>query len=68
MSEFSKSSKQKLKEKTALIREKFAAYRRGARNDEIEEHNGKPFTHPQITKDKTKYNRKIMKKVSRDDY
>ena len=63
-----KATKQELKEKQKQIKERFSAYRRGARDEEIEDHNGKPFTHPQITKDKTKYNRKIMKKVSRDDY
>ena len=64
----SKPTKQEIKENINRQKERFAAYRRGAREEEIEDHNGKPFTHPQITKDKTKYNRKIMKKVSRDDY
>lgn len=68
MSNSSKTSKQELKEREKQIKERFAAFRRGSREDEINDHNGKPFTHPQVTKDKTKYNRKIMKKVSRDDY
>ena len=63
----SKPTKQEIKENIKRQKERFAAYRRGAREEEIEDHNGKPFTHPQVTKDKTKYNRK-MKKVSRDDY
>ena len=68
MSPKHKITKQELKEKQKLQKERFAAYRRGAREEEIEDHNGKPFTHPQVTKDKTKYNRKIMKRISRDDY
>jgi hypothetical protein len=68
MSKVKKPNKQDLKEAKEQMRERFAAYRRGARDEEIEDHNGKPFTHPQVTKDKTKYNRKTMKKVSRDDY
>lgn len=68
MSNTKKPSKQELKEKREQIKERFAAFRRGSREDEIKEHNGKPFTHPQVTKDKTKYNRKNLKKVSRDDY
>ena len=68
MSKIKQPTKQELKEAKAQMKERFAAYHRGARDEEIEDHNGKPFTHPQITKDKTKYNRKTMKKVSRDDY
>lgn len=68
MSKVKKPNKQDLKEAKEQMRERFAAYRRGARDEEIEDHNGKPFTHPQVTKDKTKYDRKTMKKVSRDDY
>lgn len=68
MSNTKKTSKQELKEKKEQIKERFAAFRRGSREDEINEHNGKPFTHPQVTKNNKKYNRKIMKKVSRDDY
>lgn len=68
MAKVKKPNKQDLKEAKEQMREKFAAYRRGARDEEIEDHNGKPFTHPQVTKDKTKYNRKVMKKISRDDY
>ena len=63
-----KITKQEIKENIKMQKERFAAYRRGAREEEIEDHNGKPFTHPQVTKDKTKYNRKIMKRISRDDY
>ena len=68
MSKIKQPTNQELKEVKAQMKERFAAYHRGSRNEEIEDHNGKPFTHPQITKDKTKYNRKTMKKVSRDDY
>ena len=68
MNKIKKPSKQDLKEAQKQLRERFAAYRRGAREDEMEDHNGKPFTHPQVSKDKTKYNRKTMKKVGRDDY
>lgn len=64
----SKPTKQEIKENIKRQKERFAAYRRGAREEEIEDHNGKPFTHPQVTPDKTKYNRKTMKKISRDDY
>lgn len=63
-----KNHKKELQEKKEQIKERFAAYRRGLREDEINEHNGKPFTHPQVTADKKKYNRKIMKRVERDDY
>ncbi|MBQ4400104.1 MAG: hypothetical protein II830_02270 [Alphaproteobacteria bacterium] len=68
MAKVKKPNKQELKEVKEQMKERFAAFRRGARDEEIEDHNGKPFTHPQVTKDKTKYNRKTMKKVSRDDY
>lgn len=68
MSNTKKSSKQELKERREQLKERFAAFRRGSREDEINDHNGKPFTHPQVTKDKTKYNRKTLKKISRDDY
>ena len=68
MAKVKKPNKQELKEAKEQMKERFAAYRRGARNEEIEDHNGKPFTHPQVTKDRTKYNRKTMKNVSRDDY
>ena len=68
MANNSKPSKREIKENQKLQKERFAAYHRGAREEELKEHNGKPFTHPQITPDKTKYNRKIMKKISRDDY
>jgi len=63
-----KPTKQELKDAKAQMKERFAAYRRGSRDEELEEHNGKPFTSPQVTKDKTKYNRQKMKRVSRDDY
>lgn len=68
MAKVKKTNKQELKEVKEQMKERFAAFRRGARDEEIEDHNGKPFTHPQVTKDKTKYNRKTMKNVSRDDY
>lgn len=68
MAKVKKPNKQELKEAKEQMKERFAAFRRGARDEEIEDHNGKPFTHPQVTKDKTKYNRKTMKNVSRDDY
>ena len=68
MAKVKKPNKQELKEVKEQMKERFAAFRRGARDEEIEDHNGKPFTHPQVTKDKTKYNRKTMKNVSRDDY
>jgi len=63
-----KINKKELQERKEQIKERFAAYRRGLREDEINEHNGKPFTSPQVTNDKKKYNRKIMKRVERDDY
>lgn len=63
-----KINKKELQKKKEQIDERFAAYRRGLREDEIDEHNGKPFTHPQITTNKKKYNRKIMKRLERDDY
>lgn len=68
MSKSPKPNKQELKERREQIKERFAAFRRGSREDEIREHNGKPFTHPQVTKNNKKYNRQTMKKVSRDDY
>lgn len=68
MAKVKKTNKQELKEVKEQMKERFAAFRRGARDEEIEDHNGKPFTHPQVTKDKTKYNRKTIKKISRDDY
>ena len=68
MAKVKRPNKQELKEVKEQMRERFTAFRRGARDEEIEDHNGKPFTHPQVTKDKTKYNRKTMKKINRDDY
>lgn len=68
MSKALKPNKKELKEAKAQMKERFAAYHRGSREEELKEHNGKPFTSPQVTKDKTKYNRNIMKKISRDDY
>ncbi len=50
------------------LREKLAAYHRGNRQEEIEEHNGKPFTSHNTPTPKTKYSRKRMTKLERDDY
>ena len=62
-----KESKQEKKERLAAIKERFRAVRKGMREDEIEEHNGKPFTHKNLPEVKTKYNRKRMKDP-RDEY
>lgn len=64
MSKVKRPTKQELKEAKEQMKERFAAYKKGLRQEEIEEHNGKPFTHQNITKDKSKYDRKTMKKVN----
>ncbi|MBR1601493.1 MAG: hypothetical protein IJ677_07945 [Alphaproteobacteria bacterium] len=68
MNKLNEPTKQELKDAKAQVRERFSAYRRGARDEEIQDHNGKPFTHKLVTQDKTKYNRKTIKRISRDDY
>ena len=62
-----KESKQEKKERLAAIKERFRAVRKGMREDEIEEHNGKPFTSKNLPELKNKYNRKRMKDP-RDEY
>lgn len=42
--------------------ERFTALRAGIRKETAEKHNGLPFTHRQITKDKTEYDRKKFKR------
>lgn len=60
-------NKKQVKERLEMIKERFRAVRRGRRNDEIADHNGKPFTSPNLPAVKTKYNRKRLKN-RRDDY
>ena len=59
-----KEKKKHLKE----IRDRLAAVHKGARDAEIEDHNGKPFTSHNTPTPKTKYDRKKMKKPSQYDY
>lgn len=60
-----KKSKQKINE----IREQLAAYHKGRREEEIEDHAGKPFTSHNTPTPKTKYNRKVQKRsFDREDY
>ena len=67
MAKKNNGSKKEAKERIAEMKERFRAVRRGMREDEMEEHNGKPFTSKNLPEVKTKYNRKWMKN-SRDDY
>ncbi|MBR1756150.1 MAG: hypothetical protein IJ738_05830 [Alphaproteobacteria bacterium] len=60
-------SKKEKKEHIAEMKERFRAMRKGMRKDEIEEHNGKPFTSKNLPELKNKYNRKRSKKW-RDEY
>ena len=59
-----KKSKKEMQE----LRENLTAYPRGSREEEMEDHNGKPFTSHNTPTPKTKYNRKKMTRVERDDY
>ncbi|MBP5215471.1 MAG: hypothetical protein J6039_02815 [Alphaproteobacteria bacterium] len=62
------NNKQRIKGMKKQNKALFAAVHRDDRNTEIEEHNGKPFTSHNTPELKNKYNRKKMKKVSREDY
>ena len=63
-----KSTPKKDKKQRILeIKERFRAVRRGMREDELSEHNGKPFTSKNLPRLKNKYDRKRMKN-SRDEY
>ncbi len=55
------------KEHLQKIKEQFRAVRAGRRQDEIEDHNGKPFTSKNLPKLKNKYDRKRLKNL-RDEY
>lgn len=57
-----KKSKKEIQE----LREKLAAYHRGNRQEEIEEHNGKPFTSHNTPTPKTKYSRKRLSRVGKE--
>jgi len=63
MSESKKDKRQRIEE----IRKQFRAVRAARRRDEIEDHNGKPFTSRNLPPVKTKYNRNRLKN-RRDDY
>lgn len=60
-------SKEEAKKRIAEMKERFRAVRKGMREDELEEHNGKPFTSKNLPELKNKYNRKRMKNP-RDEY
>ena len=60
-------SKKEKKQRIAEIKEQFRAVHRGMREDELKEHNGKPFTSKNLPELKNKYNRKRMKNA-RDEY
>ncbi len=62
-----KESKKDKKERLQQIKEQFRAVRAGRRKDEIEDHNGKPFTSKNLPELKNKYNRKKQKDF-RDEY
>lgn len=62
-----KETKQETKQRIAEIKERFRAVRKGMREDDLEEHNGKPFTSKNLPELKNKYNRKRMKN-SYDEY
>ena len=51
-------NKKETKERIEAIKEQLRAVHRGRREDEIEEHNGKPFTSKNLPVPKNKYNRK----------
>lgn len=60
-------SKKAKKERINNIKEQFRAVRAARRKDELEDHNGKPFTSKNLPELKTKYNRKRIKN-QRDEY
>ena len=59
MAESKKAKKKRLQQ----IEEQFRAVRAGRRKDEIEDHNGKPFTSKNLPSLKNKYNRKRFPKI-----
>ena len=59
--------KKQKKERLQQIKEQFRAVRAGLRKDEMEDHNGKPFTSKNLPRVKTKYYRKADKN-KRDEY
>lgn len=61
------TSKRENKKKIEELKEILAATHRKSRDEEIEDHGGKPFTHRNLPTPKTKYNRRKEKNV-RDDY
>ncbi|MBQ8784837.1 MAG: hypothetical protein IJZ59_02210 [Alphaproteobacteria bacterium] len=62
------ADKREAKKKIKEVREIVKHNRKMQREEEIEDHNGKPFTSHNTPTPKTKYNRKKMKKVGRDEY
>ncbi len=56
-----KESKKAKKEHLQHIKEQFRAVRAGRRKDEMEDHNGKPFTSGKLPRVKTKYYRPDQK-------
>ena len=62
------ADKKKSKEKIEEVRKIVKHNRKVQREEEIEDHNGKPFTSHNTPTPKNKYSRKKMKKVERDDY
>ena len=62
-----KESKKEIKKRIAEMKEQFRAVHKKSRDEEIEDHNGKPFTSKNLPELKNKYNRKRDKNW-RDEY
>lgn len=56
-----KESKKDKKARLQQIKEQFRAVRAGRRDDEMKDHNGKPFTSGKLPRVKTKYYRPEQK-------
>lgn len=61
------ASKRENKKKIEELKKILAAAHKKDREEEIEDHGGKPFTHKNLPTPKTKYNRQREKRI-RDDY
>ena len=61
------ANKHENKKKIQELKEILAATHKKAREEEMEDHNGKPFTHKNLPQPKTKYNRQKEKRI-REDY
>lgn len=68
MSSKQQTNKQRIKKMKEENKAIFSAIHGANRKEEIEQHNGKPFTSHNTPTPKTKYNRQKSKKIERGDY